>query len=63
MMAWTGVCLVIGDHANGAVALGFGMGAILWAAAILALEDRALRVRLLTFRYQQTAAVKKKPQA
>jgi len=37
MMAWTGVCLVIGDHANGAVALGFGMGAILWAAAILAL--------------------------
>jgi 5-(carboxyamino)imidazole ribonucleotide mutase len=34
----------------------------LMAAAILALEDRALRVRLLTFRYQQTAAVKKKPQ-
>ncbi len=33
------------------------------AAAILALEDRALRVRLLTFRYRQTAAVKKKPQA
>src|SRR5476651_983277 len=35
----------------------------LMAAAILALEDRALRVRLLTFRYQQTSAVKKKPQA
>jgi len=35
----------------------------LYAAAILALEDRALRVRLLTFRYRQTAAVKKKPQA
>jgi 5-(carboxyamino)imidazole ribonucleotide mutase len=35
----------------------------LMAAAILALEDRALRVRLLMFRYRQTAAVKKKPQA
>jgi 5-(carboxyamino)imidazole ribonucleotide mutase len=35
----------------------------LMATAILALEDRALRVRLLMFRYRQTAAVKKKPQA
>ena len=31
------------------------------AAAILALEDRALRIRLLSFRYRQTSAVKKKP--
>jgi 5-(carboxyamino)imidazole ribonucleotide mutase len=35
----------------------------LYAAAILALEDRALRIRLLAFRYRQTAAVKKKPRA
>jgi len=33
------------------------------AAAILALEDRPLRIRLLSFRYRQTAAVKKKPQS
>jgi 5-(carboxyamino)imidazole ribonucleotide mutase len=32
------------------------------AAAILALEDKALRTRLLAFRLRQTASVAKKPQ-
>jgi len=37
MVAWTGACLTIQDRVNGAVALGLGMGAILWGVAILVL--------------------------
>jgi len=37
MVVWAGVCLLIVDRVSGAVALGFGMGAILWTVAIHAL--------------------------
>ncbi len=37
MVAWTGACLAIENRTSGAIALGLGIGAILWAGAILAL--------------------------